>query len=1515
MNVRPANNRVAGRESQGGYLIMTIVVTLFLLATVAMLLTQESAVGANAARTAAEPARAAYAARAGLQRALWMAENNACMGGVSIPTTPLGDDSYAAAVTGAAAGSAYVLDADQDAWIRSDDVDRNNDSANNHVRFEGGKTEQVLTRFDLSALPDNAQINSAIAWFHVESGKAHPEGAITVHEITADWSEADVTWASFDGAYRPGPIGVIPAQATGGAWVSLNLTGLVQAWVNGQQNLGILFTSTAEGLHAEYSSRESGSHPPRLEVTVGSGPASPVTVQATGTLDSGVTRSLVRAPVPAYQPPTGFQVTPDQGAGRDGMIREEAFGNNLGANENLGVRDTAGGNRHHALLQFDLSGIPVGARIAEATLSLHQHDAGTPGGTVSVHRLMKDWDEGDEVDGAGDGATWVSYDFFRFWSAPGGDYALESSALTTIPGGGVGRYEWDVTRLVNDWVAGAVPNFGLILTPGAPGTDVRFYSSDFADAALHPRLTVRYACACGSPCLAPRGAGRIALIGDGGSPGADDQLKMRLFESWGYEVTFFEDRDSDTINWSDFDVAYVSGTAVASDVRANLRSVSIGIVNEAPGLYDDLELAGAASERVGASVSIVDNSHFITSVFTPGPLSIYTGDMEILTADAPLADDLQILGEFGGAATLSVLEAGARTTGGTAAGRRVTVPFGRHAAAGFDWANLDANGYLLAQRAIAWAARADAVADGDLLMVVRNGGSLTVQEAARKSLFESWGYVVSVIDDGDSQSDYDAALAGNDVVYVGEDASSNDVGSKLNDATIGVVVEEAGLVVPLGLAPAIDWSSGTGFDIQKSHYITETLGVGPVTILTSSEQLADLTVGYAPEFDILGRNSEGPVLAALEAGGALYGGGEAPGRRVFLPWGGDGMDIGNLNADGLTIFRRAIDWAAGAGPDHGPVAHWRLDEGTGLDAVDSVGGHDGTLTNGPVWSAGAIGTGVEFNDPTHALVVPHDDNLTITDRLTIAAWVSAPELAPNRAIVQKGTSNTDVNYYLGMNDAKLVFAVSPEAGGWNDVSSDDTPIQLDTWHHVAVTFDNAADTVRFYFDGQPFGERTQAVDPAPRIDSLRIGRNHTTYGWRGKLDEVRIYRDVLDDGAIAALAERPPVAHWKLDDGSGNTAVDSIGGFDGALMNGPAWTAGRVDGGLEFDGNDDYVDLGTDTAFTDIFEGGATVTGWIFPRSWGESDNGRILDKSSETSGNRDGWMIALRGETPALQFAQGFTSTRGFWRSQEGTVALNQWTHFALAYDASSVANDPEIYLNGVRQSPLVEIAPVGSVATDAGIALRMGNFAQATSRTFDGIVDDVRIYDRLLDPSEIAALAAPGAGGGGSGGGCSGTYRDAFNAESWSGSDGSLSWTGPWAEVGESNGPSSGDIRIMSDLGDNRLRIRDNDNGGEGVERVVDLSGAATATLSFDYRRQALDSSGDYVAVFVSSNGTSGPWTELPEARIAGPDNDGSYQPLEVDISASISATTAIRLLSAPNMGGTDTVYFDNVTIQCAP
>ena len=283
-----------------------------------------------------------------------------------------------------------------------------------------------------------------------------------------------------------------------------------------------------------------------------------------------------------------------------------------------------------------------------------------------------------------------------------------------------------------------------------------------------------------------------------------------------------------------------------------------------------------------------------------------------------------------------------------------------------------------------------------------------------------------------------------------------------------------------------------------------------------------------------------------------------------------------------------------------------------------------------------------------------------------------------------------------------------------------------------IEYDTATDTATLYFAGSPaFG------DPSEKV--------------------VSVYIDG-DDGPPETL----PNAHWKLDDGTGLTAIDSVGGHDGTVT-GASWSIGKYGDSLSFDGSNDYVDLTSDAELDDVFLGGATVMAWIQPAGWGENGYGRVFDKSSSPSSTGDGWVIRMNKDNGGIiNFGQGFTGGRGWWKIPNGSISLNSWQHIAVAYDASSSANQPVIYLDG-SPVPVIEVdSPSGSLRSDASINLRLGNHAGGTAHTFDGNIDDARIYDSMLDPADIAAIVSGGSAvGDGGGGGGSGPYTEAY--EEW--------------------------------------------------------------------------------------------------------------------------------------------------------
>lgn len=124
------------------------------------------------------------------------------------------------------------------------------------------------------------------------------------------------------------------------------------------------------------------------------------------------------------------------------------------------------------LLRFDLAGIPEGARVTKATLTLHRMTCGCS--SVNVHRAGKSWNEAD--------ATWESL---------GGGAGALVGTLPDATGDedGFGPVSMDITETVRAWENGA-PNDGLVFTQERANTT--FETSEAANVADRPRLDVCY---------------------------------------------------------------------------------------------------------------------------------------------------------------------------------------------------------------------------------------------------------------------------------------------------------------------------------------------------------------------------------------------------------------------------------------------------------------------------------------------------------------------------------------------------------------------------------------------------------------------------------------------------------------------------------------------------------------------------------------------------------------------------------------------------------------------------------------------------------------------------------------------------------------------------------------------------------------------------------------------------------------------------------------------------------------
>ncbi|MFX1350445.1 MAG: DUF2341 domain-containing protein, partial [Promethearchaeota archaeon] len=199
---------------------------------------------------------------------------------------------------------------------------------------------------------------------------------------------------------------------------------------------------------------------------------------------------------------------------------------------------------------------------------------------------------------------------------------------------------------------------------------------------------------------------------------------------------------------------------------------------------------------------------------------------------------------------------------------------------------------------------------------------------------------------------------------------------------------------------------------------------------------------------------------------------------------------------------------------------------------------------------------------------------------------------------------------------------------------------------------------------------------------------------------------------------------WHLN----TTLLDSTSNNNDGINYGADDVSSHIANGRAYNGIDDSSDMSSDPSLGNIFNGGGTISAWIYPKGWGGADYGRILAKSSLPDGS-NGWVMCVDGEaSPAanhhLLFFRGFDVERGLWYTPEDSISLNQWQYIVVTYDDTSKDYVPSIYINGEPQSPLVpEPSPKGSAVNDTTQSVFIGNYEVDGNRAFNGSIDEVRI------------------------------------------------------------------------------------------------------------------------------------------------------------------------------------------------
>lgn len=203
---------------------------------------------------------------------------------------------------------------------------------------------------------------------------------------------------------------------------------------------------------------------------------------------------------------------------------------------------------------------------------------------------------------------------------------------------------------------------------------------------------------------------------------------------------------------------------------------------------------------------------------------------------------------------------------------------------------------------------------------------------------------------------------------------------------------------------------------------------------------------------------------------------------------------------------------------------------------------------------------------------------------------------------------------------------------------------------------------------------------------------------------------------VEAVTTEDLISWWKFDETSGTTADDFWGSNDGTLynMDDSDWVTGKIGNALSFDGANDYVDCGNDSSLdiTDVI----TIEAWI---------------KTTKTLGD-----IVTKRESPYTPYGLFVSSSTLWFRVYDGVtktdirgitnVCDGSWHYVVATYDGTNIS----LYVDGeMDRAPVQHLS--GMKTSAYPLCIGKGHIAGY----FDGVIDDVRIYNRALSADDIQA------------------------------------------------------------------------------------------------------------------------------------------------------------------------------------
>jgi hypothetical protein len=237
---------------------------------------------------------------------------------------------------------------------------------------------------------------------------------------------------------------------------------------------------------------------------------------------------------------------------------------------------------------------------------------------------------------------------------------------------------------------------------------------------------------------------------------------------------------------------------------------------------------------------------------------------------------------------------------------------------------------------------------------------------------------------------------------------------------------------------------------------------------------------------------------------------------------------------------------------------------------------------------------------------------------------------------------------------------------------------------------------------------------------------------------------ILPNYAEAALTDSL-VSYWKLDETSG-TRADAHSSNDLTDNNTVGYGTGIINNGADFErDNGEYLSI-TDAAQTGLdITGDISISMWVKAESI-PADYMRLLGKNDADIENK-GYYIQFRSpganqSALSLTFYDDSSNATFVYSTDQYLASTGVWYHVVVTADVSAGASGVTLYKNGSSISATTGVDNATSISDTSAAFSIARNLQGSNPDSFDGIIDEVGVWNRVLTAEEVSDLYNSGAG-----------------------------------------------------------------------------------------------------------------------------------------------------------------------------